>query len=91
MKKKISVLLAMFFMILFTSGFGFAMSTSSVPGGFPFFHLGSLIIGLLIFVSLKNRYKEFYISECACAMALYTLMISLFTTPVVDTIKTLVS
>lgn len=91
MKKKISVLLATVFMVLFTSGFGFVMNISSTPGDFPFFHLGSLIIGLLIFVSLKNRYKKFYISECVGAMALYTIMISLFTTPVVDTIKTLVS
>jgi hypothetical protein len=60
-------------------------------GSFPFFHLGCLIIGGLIIVSLKKKYTKLYLSEAIGSFALYTVLVALFTAPVVDALKTLIN
>ena len=59
-------------------------------GAFPYFQLGCLIVGGLIIISLKNKYEKLYTSETVGAFALYTVLIALFTNPVIDTIKNMV-
>jgi hypothetical protein len=55
-----------------------------------YFQLGSLIVGGLIIISLKNKYERMYASETVGAFALYTVLIALFTNPVIDAIKNMV-
>ena len=47
-------------------------------------------MGGLITLSLKNRYPRLYLSEAIGSFALYTVLVVLFTSPVVDALKTLV-
>jgi hypothetical protein len=91
MKKRLSVLAVILFTILCTCGFVFAEAASTGISNFPFFQVGSLIVGGLIIVSLKTKYNDLYISECVGSFALYTLFVSLFTDPVILAIKDLVS
>jgi hypothetical protein len=42
-------------------------------------------------VSLKRKYDKLYLSEAIGSFALYTILVALFTAPVVDALKTLIS
>jgi hypothetical protein len=53
--------------------------------------LGCLIIGGLIIISLKRKYAQLYMSEAIGSFALYTVLVALFTVPVVDALKTLIN
>ena len=44
----------------------------------------------LVIISLKNKYERMYTSETVGAFALYTVLIALFTNPVIDAIKNVV-
>jgi len=42
-------------------------------------------------VSLKRKYNKMYTTEVVGAFALYTMLMALFTNPVIDVVKTIVS
>ncbi|HPC86286.1 MAG TPA: hypothetical protein PK927_07365 [Smithellaceae bacterium] len=89
MKKWIQTVLLASFIVLTTATFGFAQFSAGPEASFPFFHLGCLIIGGLIIVSLKRKYEKLYLSEAIGSFALYAILVAMFTAPVVDAIKTI--
>ncbi len=91
MKKVMQTAILVGFIVLTTATFSFAQFSAAGTAAFPFFHFGCLIIGGLIIVSLKRKYDKLYLSEAIGSFALYTILIALFTVPVVDAIKTLIS
>jgi FtsH-binding integral membrane protein len=91
MKKVLQTTLLTAFVILVTTSFSYAEFAVTGDSNFPFFHLGCLIVGGLIIISLKRKYNKLYMSEAIGSFALYTLMVSLFTSPVVDALKTLIN
>jgi hypothetical protein len=90
MKKIIQTISLAVFVILATASFSYAEYAAVGGGSFPYFHLGCLIVGGLIILSLKNRYPRLYLSEAIGSFALYTVFVALFTSPVVDALKTLI-
>jgi len=90
MKKILSTLLVTGFVVLSTATFAVAEYSAAGASNFPFFHLGALIVGGLIIISLKHKYPKLYLSEAVGSFALYTVLIALFTSPVVELIKGMV-
>lgn len=90
MKKTLSTLIIAVFVVLTTGTFAIAEYSATGAGNFPYFHLGALIVGGLIIISLRHKYDKLYMSEAMGAFALYTVLIALFTSPVVDLIKSAV-
>ena len=90
MKKTFATIGLAGFVTLLTATFGFAEYAATGNSNFPYFHLGAVIIGGLIIISLRAKYQKLYLSEAMGAFALYTTMIALFTTPMVDVIRGLV-
>ena len=90
MKKTLGTMAAAVMVVLLTAGFSFAEVTLGGAGNFPYFQLGCLIVGGLIIISLKHKYERMYAGEVVGAFALYTVLIALFTNPVIDVIKTVV-
>ena len=90
MKKTIGTIMVTAAVVLLTATFSFAEYTLAGVGNFPYFQLGCLIVGGLIIISLKNKYARMYTSETVGAFALYTVLIALFTNPVIDAIKVMV-
>ena len=88
--KTMSTILLSAFVVLITASFGYA-SYEVAPENFPFFHLGCLVIGGLIITSLKTKYDKLHLSEAVGSFALYAVLIALFTAPVINAIKSLVS
>lgn len=78
-------------MVLVTASFTYAEHSVTGNTNFPFFHLGCLIIGGLIIISLKRKYSKLYLSEAIGSFALYAPLVSIFTAPVVDALKKLIS
>lgn len=91
MKKIIQTTLLTAFIVLVTASFCYAEFSVTGNINFPFFHLGCLIVGGLIIVSLKRKYSKLYLSEAIGSFALYTLLIAIFTAPVVDALKNLIN
>lgn len=91
MKKIAQMFVLISFIILTTATFGFAQFSAAGNTEFPFFHFGCLAIGGLIIVSLKRKHEKLFLSEAIGSFALYTILVALFTAPVVDAIKTLIS
>jgi hypothetical protein len=91
MKKLIQTILLVAFVILTTASFSFAQFSAVGSSNFPYFHLGCLIVGGLIIVSLKQKYTKLYLSEAIGSFALYAVLVALFTAPVVDALKTLIN
>ena len=91
MKKTFGTMMVSAAVILLTATFSFAEYTATGASEFPFFQLGSLIVGGLIIISLKSKFEKMYTSEAVGAFALYAVFITLFTNPVIDTVKALVS
>ncbi len=91
MKKMIQTMFLVAFVVLATASFSFAQFSATDNSTFPYFHLGCLIVGGLIIVSLKQKYSKLYLSEAIGSFALYALLVALFTAPVVDALKTLIS
>jgi hypothetical protein len=91
MKKTVQTSLLTVFVILATTSFSYAQFSVTGNDSFPFFHLGCLIIGGLIIISLKRKYTKLHMSEAIGSFALYTVLIALFTVPVVDALKNLIS
>ncbi len=91
MKKTLGTLITILAVVLFTATFGFAEYAATGATNFPYFQLGCLIIGGLIMVSLKRKYEKMYLGEVVTIFALYTILMALFTNPVIETVKTIVS
>ena len=91
MKKTLGTMMAAAAVVLLTATFSFAEYTAAGVTNFPFFQLGCLIVGGLIMVSVKRKYEKMYVSEVIGVFALYALLMTLFTSPVIETVKTFVS
>lgn len=92
MKKNITTLLTTAAIVMITGSFAVAQSLATqTAGNFPYFLFGCLVIGGLSIISLKSKFEKMYFSETVGIFALYTIMISLFTDPVIDAIKMIVS
>lgn len=91
MKKTFGTIIVSVAVVLLTATFSFAEYTAAGASEFPYFQLGSLIVGGLIIISLKSKFQKMYTGEAVGAFALYTVFIALFTNPVIDAVKTLVS
>lgn len=90
MKKKIGTMMVAGIVVLLTATFGYAEYTATGLGNFPYFQLGCLIVGGMTIISLKHKYEKMYTNEAVGAFALYTVLIALFTNPVIDAVKSLV-
>ncbi len=91
MRKLMQTTLLTAFVVLVTASFSYAEFSVTGNTNFPFFHLGCLIVGGLIIISLKRKYTKLYMSEAIGSFALYALLISIFTAPVVDALKNLIN
>ena len=91
MKKTLATTLVAAAVVLLTATFSFAEYTAAGVTNFPFFQLGCLVIGGLIMVSLKRKYDKMYVSEVVGIFALYAILMALFTSPVIEAVKTIVS
>lgn len=92
MKRTVHTAIMTAFVILVSTTFAYAQSVATAAGGtFPYFQLGCLIMGGLIITSLKHRYSKIYMSEAVGSFALYAVLVALFTAPVIEALKTLVS
>jgi hypothetical protein len=91
MKRTIQTIIVTAFVVLITGTFAFAESAVTGGSNFPFFHLGCLIMGGVIIVSLKHRYDRIYLSEAVGSFALYAVLVSMFTAPVIEAVKGLIS
>jgi len=91
MKKTLGTLMVAAMVVMLTATFGFAEFAASGADEFPYFQLGGLIIGGLIITSLKYKYEKMYTGEAVGAFAIYTVLIALFTNPVINMVKDLVS
>jgi membrane-bound ClpP family serine protease len=91
MKKTLGTMMVTVAVVLLTATFSFAEYTAAGTGNFPYFQLGCLIIGGLILVSLKRKYERMYTAEVVGAFALYTILMALFTNPVIEAVKNIVS
>ena len=91
MKKTLGTMMVAAAVVLLTATFSFAEYTAAGVANFPFFQLGCLIVGGLVMVSLKRKYERMYVSEVVGVFALYALLMTLFTSPVIDAVKTIVS
>jgi FtsH-binding integral membrane protein len=91
MKKTLATTIVAAAVVLLTATFSFAEYTAAGVTNFPFFQLGCLVIGGLIMVSLKRKYDKMYVSEVVGIFALYAILMALFTSPVIEAVKTIVS
>jgi hypothetical protein len=91
MKKTLGTMIVAAIVVLLTATFCFAEYVAAQAGNFPYFQLGCLIIGGLILVSLKRKYERMYVTEVVGVFALYTILMALFTNPVIEAVKTIVS
>ena len=91
MKKTLGTIVAAAAIILVTATFGFAEYAAAGAADFPYFQLGCLVVGGLILVSLKRKYDRMYTSEVVGAFALYAVLMALFTNPVIEVVKNIVS
>lgn len=91
MKKTFGTMVVTAAVVLLTATFGFAEYTATGATNFPYFQLGCLIVGGLILVSLKKRFEKLYTAEVVGAFALYTILMALFTNPVIEVVKNIVS
>jgi FtsH-binding integral membrane protein len=91
MKKTLGTMMVAVAVVLLTATFSFAEYTAGQAGTFPYFQLGCLIVGGLIVVSLKRKYEKMYVTEVIGVFALYTILMALFTNPVIEAVKTIVS
>jgi len=91
MKKTLATMMVAAAVVLLTATFCFAEYTAAGAANFPFFQLGCLIVGGLLLVSLKRKYEKMYVGEVVGAFALYTILMALFTNPVIEMVKTIVT
>ena len=77
--------------VLLTATFGFAEYAAAGTTEFPYFQLGMLILGGLMLVTIKRKYDKMYTTEAVGVFALYTVLMALFTNPVIELVKTIVT
>lgn len=87
MKKTLGTIITAVAAVIMTATFGFAEYTVTGVANFPYFQFGCLVVGGLIMVGLKRKYNRMYTTEAVGAFALYTMLMTLFTDPVIDTVK----
>ena len=91
MKKTLATTIVAAAVVLLTATFSFAEYAAAGVTNFPFFQLGCLIVGGLIMVSLKRKYEKMYVGEVVGVFALYAVLMALFTNPVIEAVKNVVS
>jgi FtsH-binding integral membrane protein len=91
MKKTLATTIVAAAVVLLTATFSFAEYATAGVANFPFFQLGCLIVGGLVIVSLKRKYDKMYIGEVVGIFALYAILMALFTSPVIEAVKTIMS
>jgi hypothetical protein len=91
MKKTLGTMIVAAAVVLLTATFCFAEYAAAGAANFPYFQLGCLIVGGLILVSLKRKFEKMYTAEVVGAFALYTILMALFTNPVIEMVKTIVT
>jgi FtsH-binding integral membrane protein len=77
--------------VLVTATFAIAEYTATSVSDFPYFQFGCLIVGGMTVISLRHKYQKMYTGELVTVFCLYTMLIALFTTPVINVIMTAVS
>ena len=77
--------------VLATATFAVAEFTATSVNDFPYFQLGCLIVVGMTVISLRHKYQKMYTGELVTVFCLYTMLIALFTAPVINVIKTAVS
>lgn len=87
MKKTLGTMAVTAAVVLFTATFGFAEYTATGVANFPYFQLGCLIVGGLILTGMKRKYERMYTEETVGILALYTVLMALFTNPVIEAVK----
>ncbi|NPV04306.1 MAG: hypothetical protein HPY67_06220 [Syntrophaceae bacterium] len=87
MKRTLSTLILAGIVVLITGTFCFAEYAAAGAENFPYFHLGCLIVGGMIIVSLKQKYEKIYLGEAVGSFAMYALLVALFTAPVAEGLK----
>jgi hypothetical protein len=90
MKKTLRTIIVATAVVLLTATFGFAEYAATGAANFPYFQLGCLIVGGLILMTLKRKYEKMYVAEMVGAFALYTILMTLFTNPVIEAVKNMV-
>ena len=90
MKKTLSTLILTAAVVLITATFSFAEYSAAGVENFPYFHLGCLIVGGMIIVSLKQKYQKIYLGEAMGSFAMYAVLVALFTSPVAQAVKNLI-
>ncbi len=91
MKKTLGTMMVAAVVVLLTATFGFAEFAATGTANFPYFQLGCLIVGGLLLIGLKRRYNKMYTTEAVGVFALYTILMALFTNPVIDLVKVIVT
>ncbi len=91
MKKILETLVLSVFVILVTATFGVAEYAATGLSDFPYFQLGCLIVGGMTIISLRHKYQKLYTGELVTVFCLYTMLMALFTAPMINVIKTMVS
>jgi hypothetical protein len=90
MKKTFRTIVVAAAVVLLTATFGFAEYAATGAANFPYFQLGCLIVGGLILMALKRKYEKMYVAEMVGVFALYTILMALFTNPVIEAVKNMV-
>jgi len=90
MKKTFRTIIVAAAVVLLTATFGFAEYAAAGAANFPYFQLGCLIVGGLILMALKRKYEKMYVAEMVGVFALYTILMALFTNPVIEAVKNMV-
>jgi len=90
MKKTFRTIIVAAAVVLLTATFGFAEYAATGAANFPYFQLGCLIVGGLILMALKRKYEKMYVAEMVGVFALYTILMALFTNPVIEAVKYMV-
>jgi hypothetical protein len=81
MKRTLSTLILAGIVVLITGTFCFAEYAAAGVENFPYFHLGCMIVGGMIIVSLKQKYQKIYLGEAVGSFAMYAILVALFTAP----------
>ena len=91
MKKTLGTMIVAAAVVLLTATFGFAEYAATGTTNFPYFQLGCLIVGGLLMIQLRKKYEKIYTTEAVGAFALYTMLMALFTNPVIEVVKQIVT
>lgn len=89
-EKNLSNISVAIFIAMSATAFAYVQYTSAILEGFPYFHLGCIIVGGVMLISLKNKYSRIYLTEAIGAFALFTITVSLSTPPVMEMIAWLI-